>query len=241
MAEVRRSKERAATTLQGSLFGESSQSSDPATGELARLHNMLAFERQAAEQGFAQVAGVDEAGRGPLAGPIVAAAVVLSQAVEGLNDSKLLTEAHREALYESLHAGDHRIGVSVIEAEEIDALGIQQANYAAMARAVAALQPAPDFLLVDGFQLPGVRQPVLKLIKGDQRSLSIAAASIVAKVTRDRLMLTWAERFPEYGFERHKGYGTREHLEALGTVGPCILHRRSFAPCADAARKLGMV
>lgn len=241
MAEVRRRKEQAAKTVQGSLFGESSQSSNSATGELARLHTMLAFERQAAEQGFAQVAGVDEAGRGPLAGPIVAAAVVLSQAVEGLNDSKLLTEARREVLYESLHAGEHRIGVSVIEAEEIDALGIQQANYAAMARAVAALQPAPDFLLVDGFQLPGVRQPVLKLIKGDQRSLSIAAASIVAKVTRDRLMLTWAERFPEYGFERHKGYGTREHLEALGTVGPCVLHRRSFAPCADAARKLGMV
>ncbi len=166
MPELRGKRSRTADTAQASLFAETSRASEPATGEAARLHTMLAFERQAAEQGFALVAGVDEAGRGPLAGPIVAAAVVLAHAVEGLNDSKLLTEARREALFESLHAGEHRIGVSVIEAEEIDALGIQQANYAAMARAVAALQPAPDFLLVDGFQLPGVRQPVLKLIRG---------------------------------------------------------------------------
>lgn len=197
--------------------------------------DLYTFEQGAIAQGFARVAGVDEAGRGPLAGPIVAAAVVLAHPVEGLNDSKLLTEARREELFAVLQSGAHAIGVCVIEAAEIDATGIQQANYSAMARAVAALSPAPDYLLVDGFQLPGVSQPVLKLIKGDRRSASIAAASIIAKVTRDRLMVAWGERCPEYGFERHKGYGTREHLEAIARFGVCPIHRRSFAPCADVA------
>lgn len=199
------------------------------------VDDLYVFERGAAEQGFARVAGVDEAGRGPLAGPIVAAAVVLAHPVEGLNDSKLLTEARREMLFEQLQAGPHAIGMCVIEAQEIDATGIQPANYAAMARAVGTIVPPPDYLLVDGFQLPGVAQPVLKLIKGDRRSASIAAASIIAKVTRDRLMLVWAERHPEYGFERHKGYGTKEHLAALARFGPCAIHRRSFAPCANVA------
>jgi len=217
--------------------GEMLDGLDLATGG----SDLYEFERGAAAQGFARVAGVDEAGRGPLAGPIVAAAVVLAHPVEGLNDSKLLTEAKRETLFETLHGGEHAIGVCVIEADEIDAFGIQRANYAAMARAVAAISPTPDYLLVDGFQLPGVAQPVLKLIKGDRRSASIAAASIVAKVTRDRLMLAWAVRHPEYGFERHKGYGTREHLDALARFGPCVIHRRSFAPCADVARESPML
>lgn len=204
-------------------------------------NDLYQFERSAAAQGFARVAGVDEAGRGPLAGPIVAAAVVLAHPVDGLNDSKLLTEAKRDTLFETLRSGEHAIGVCVIEAGEIDTMGIQQANYAAMARAVAAIAPAPDYLLVDGFQLPGVTQPVLKLIKGDRRSASIAAASIIAKVTRDRLMLEWARHHPEYGFERHKGYGTREHLDALTRFGLCVIHRRSFAPCADVARESPML
>lgn len=210
------------------------------TGDAA-LEAMMSFERAAREQGFRRVAGIDEAGRGPLAGPIVAAAVVLAFPVPGLNDSKLLSEARREELYAALSGGEHDLGVAVIEAEEIDRLGIQQANYAAMARAVEALACPPDYLLVDGFQLPGVRQPALKIIKGDQRSQSIAAASIVAKVTRDRLMLTWAARFPEYGFERHKGYGTREHLDALTRHGVCPLHRRSFAPCSGGLNKGSML
>lgn len=207
----------------------------------AALEAMLSFERAACEQGFRRVAGIDEAGRGPLAGPIVAAAVVLAFPVPGLNDSKLLSEARREELFSTLSRGEHDIGVAVIEAEEIDRLGIQQANYAAMARAVDALASAPDYLLVDGFQLPGVRQPALKIIKGDQRSQSIAAASIVAKVTRDRLMLTWAARFPEYGFERHKGYGTREHLDALARNGVSPIHRRSFAPCSGGLNPRSML
>ncbi len=202
--------------------------------EAARLHAMLEFERQAAENGFLRVAGVDEAGRGPLAGPLAAAAVVLAFPVAGLDDSKKLTEARREELYETLVAGPHAIGVGVVEAGELDRIGLQPANYAAMARAVAALSPPPDFLLVDGFALPGVVQPVLRLVKGDRRSLSIAAASIIAKVTRDRRMKRMDEQWPQYGFGRHKGYGTADHLEALRRHGPCPEHRRSFAPVGGA-------
>lgn len=202
--------------------------------ETLRLHAMLAFERQAAENGFLRVAGVDEAGRGPLAGPLAAAAVVLAFPVPGLNDSKKLSGARREELYETLMGGPHAIGVGMVEAEELDRIGLQPANYAAMARAVAGLSPPPDFLLVDGFALPGVVQPVLRLVKGDQRSLSIAAASIIAKVTRDRRMALLDARYPQYGFGRHKGYGTADHLEALRRHGPCPEHRRSFAPVGGA-------
>jgi ribonuclease HII len=200
--------------------------------EHARLTALLAFEREASEMGFSRIAGVDEAGRGPLAGPIVAAAVVLGEPVPGLNDSKLLSETRRDALAAQLHAGPHSIGVAVVEAEEIDRIGIQSANYAAMARAVAALNPPPDYALVDGFQVPGMAVPHLRLVKGDQRSLSIAAASIIAKVHRDRLMAALDAAHPGYGFLRHKGYGTREHLAALERLGPCPAHRRSFAPLA---------
>lgn len=202
------------------------------------MEALLAFEHGAMAMGFARIAGVDEAGRGPLAGPIVAGAVVLRadpvalDGLAGLNDSKQLKEARREALFEILRSGGHAVGCAVIEAEEIDRIGIQQANYAAMARAIEALTPSPDYVLVDGFQVPGLAQPQLKLIKGDARSLSIAAASIVAKVTRDRLMTAHDAAYPGYGFGRHKGYGTAEHLAALARLGPCAIHRRSFAPLA---------
>jgi ribonuclease HII len=198
--------------------------------ETARLEKMLEFEHAARTNGFTRVAGVDEAGRGPLAGPIVAAAVVLAEPVAGLNDSKQLTEAQREELFETLHAGDHAIGVCVVSAEEIDRTGIQAANYAAMARAAARIKPEPDYLLVDGFQLPGVAQPQVRIVKGDARSLSIAAASIVAKVTRDRIMAELDDHYPGYAFARHKGYATRVHLEAIARLGPCPAHRKSFAP-----------
>lgn len=205
---------------------------DPVAQERARLEALLAFEREAEALGFRRVAGVDEAGRGPLAGPVVAAAVILSHPVAGINDSKQLSESQREALYADLHAGEHAIGVAVIPAVEIDRLGIQGANYSAMARAAAALSPGADYLLIDGFQVPGLATPQRRIVKGDARSLSIAAASIVAKVTRDRLMLAYDAEYPGYGFARHKGYGTREHLEALERLGPCPIHRRSFAPLA---------
>jgi len=202
--------------------------------EFRRLEAMLQFERAAQANGFSRIAGVDEAGRGPLAGPIVAAAVVLAEPVPGLNDSKQLTAAQREALFDILQDGRHDIGIAAVDAVEIDRIGIQAANYKAMAQAVAALKQAPDFLLVDGFALPGVVQAQQRLIKGDCRSLSIAAASIAAKVTRDRIMEAVAREYPEYGFGKHKGYATSEHLAALAKCGPCPVHRKSFAPIAGA-------
>ncbi|GMV99229.1 MAG: ribonuclease HII [Candidatus Hydrogenedentota bacterium] len=193
---------------------------------------MWQFEQAAMDMGFHRVAGVDEAGRGPLAGPIVAAAVVLCAPVAGLNDSKQLTEVERDRLFSVLHEGGHAIGIAVISAEEIDRMGIQSANYAAMLQALAALEPAPDHLLVDGYRLPACPVPHQRIVKGDCLSQSIAAASIVAKVTRDRIMLEMDVCYPEYGFARHKGYGTRRHLDALAHWGPCPIHRRSFAPLA---------
>ncbi|MBI5095792.1 MAG: ribonuclease HII [Candidatus Hydrogenedentes bacterium] len=201
--------------------------------EQLRLQRMLEFEDEAHANGFARVAGVDEAGRGPLAGPIVAAAVVLSEPIAGLNDSKQLTEAQREELFTLLHRGDNAIAVTMIDPERIDLWGIQSANYAAMAGSVAKLDPIPEFLLVDGFQIKGCAVPQKSLVKGDSRSLSIAAASIVAKVVRDRTMMELDRIYPEYGFARHKGYGTADHIEAIRRHGPCPAHRKSFAPISD--------
>lgn len=195
----------------------------------------VSFERAALAAGRQRVAGVDEAGRGPLAGPIVAAAVVLSEPVEGVDDSKRLSATRREALYEQLVSGPHQVGVHIIEAVEIDMHGIQASNFAAMSRAAAKIDPEPDFLLVDGFEIKGCRIAQLRIVKGDQRSISIAAASIVAKVTRDRIMIRLDKTYPEYGFARHKGYGTRQHMEAIKKYGPCDAHRRSFAPMATAS------
>lgn len=198
---------------------------------------MTEFEREGFALGWRRIAGVDEAGRGPLAGPIVAAAVVLGEPIDGLNDSKQLSEGRRETLFAELERGPHVIGVAIIDPGRIDSVGIQAANYAAMAEAAAALVPPPDFLLVDGFAIRGCEIPQKRIIKGDARSLSIAAASIVAKVTRDRLMVSLHEAYPKYGFDRHKGYGTRAHLDALERNGPCPAHRRSFAPLAAARQK----
>ena len=200
--------------------------------EEARIAEMMRFERQVQDQGFARVAGVDEAGRGPLAGPIVAGAVVLAGTLAGLDDSKRLTPARREKLYEALMDGDHGIGVAVVDSVDVDCLGIQSANYVAMAQAVARLSPPPDFVLVDGFVIRGCRLPQKAIVKGDRKSMSIAAASIIAKVTRDRIMERLDAAYPGYGFTAHKGYGTAEHLDALRRLGPCPVHRRSFAPVA---------
>lgn len=188
------------------------------------------FEREMTALGFTRIAGVDEAGRGPLAGPIVAAAVVLAHPIDGLNDSKLLTEAQRESLYAQITGGAHAVGSAILSARQIDDRGIQQANYGAMMESVLQLSPLPDYLLVDGFKIPGCAVPHLRIVKGDRRSQSIAAASIVAKVTRDRLMIAFDPEYPGYGFAKHKGYGTAEHLDAIRRLGPCPIHRRSFAP-----------
>ncbi len=196
----------------------------------AQEAQMLHFERAAQAQGFHQVAGVDEAGRGPLAGPVVAAAVILASPVTGINDSKQLTWEQRERFYEVLMEGGHSIGVAIVPADIIDQYGIQQANYQAMAQALDAVTPVPDYVLVDGFRVPGLRAPQERIVKGDSRSQSIAAASVIAKVTRDRMMLEYDEAWPAYGFAAHKGYGTEAHLKAIETHGPCPIHRMSFAP-----------
>ncbi len=199
------------------------------------------FEREAQTASARFIAGVDEAGRGPLAGPIVAAAVILGGRIEGVDDSKRLTARAREALFDLITGGDHAVGVAIVSADRIDRIGIQPANYEAMAKALAALEPQPEFALVDGFNIPGCAFRHRRIVKGDQRSWSIGAASIVAKVTRDRLMIALDAEHPEYGFARHKGYGTAAHLEALARFGPCPAHRRSFAPLAVAAETMSFI
>lgn len=199
-----------------------------------KVIDMMKFEHEAAENGFMRIAGVDEAGRGPLAGPVVAGAVILDETIAGLNDSKKLSATQREALYDMLYVGEHKIGVGIIEPETIDRHGIQSANYRAMLDAVEQLDPPPDFLLVDGYEIRGCCLPQKRIIKGDARSFSIAAASIIAKVTRDRLMVDLDVMYPLYGFARHKGYATREHLDAIERHGPCPIHRKSFAPITKA-------
>jgi ribonuclease HII len=192
----------------------------------------LTYEQEAIANGHVRIAGADEAGRGPVAGPIVGAAVILNGEVAGVNDSKLLSAANREALYARLHEEGHCIAVMVISEQEIDRMGLQQANYAVLAGALDRLDPAPGFALVDGFAIPGCTIPHKRLIKGDRLSQSIAAASIIAKVTRDRLMMELDAQYPQYGFARHKGYRTAEHLKAIEEHGPCPVHRTCFAPIA---------
>ena len=197
-----------------------------------RSAGLAAYENVLARAGLAPVAGVDEAGRGACAGPLVVAAVVLDKAaikrIEGLADSKLLTEAARESAYESVvrHALDwHAV---VIPHTEIDALGLHVCNVEGMRRACAGLRRPPGYVLTDGFPVRGLGVPALAMWKGDRVAASVAAASIVAKVTRDRMMRELDERYPVYGFCRHKGYVTGEHLRALAEHGSSPVHRRSF-------------
>lgn len=187
-------------------------------------------------RGHLVVAGVDEAGRGPLAGPVAAAAVVLPDGhrLEGLNDSKKLTAAERERLFVALTT-DPAVcwSLAFTEPDEIDRINILRATHDAMRRAVAGLGVAVDFCLIDGLRVRDFPYAHEGVVKGDGRSLSIAAASVIAKVARDRRMVEAAAEFPAYGFERHKGYGTKAHLEALRCHGPCRIHRRSFQPVAQ--------
>ena len=195
------------------------------------------FEQEARRRGYRRVAGIDEAGRGPLAGPVVAAAVILPIHVRltGVNDSKQVSEAERERLYYAIMEKAVGVGIGSADADEIDVLNILEASRLAMCRALASLDPAPDYLLTDAVTLPAARVPLRPIIKGDALSLSIAAASIIAKVTRDRLMVAFHDMFPQYNFRSHKGYGTPEHLRMLAHFGPCPIHRRTFAPVGDAA------
>lgn len=181
--------------------------------------------------GVLHLCGVDEAGRGPLAGPVYAAAVILDPNVmiEGVNDSKKLSEKRREALFDEICEKAIAYGIASASVEEIETMNILQATFLAMSRAVAALSVTPDLVLVDGNQTPcGIAQPMETVVKGDARSASIAAASILAKVSRDRYMLALDEQYPQYAFPKHKGYGTKVHCEALQTYGPSPEHRLSF-------------
>jgi ribonuclease HII len=196
----------------------------------------LELEDALRAKGVLRVAGIDEAGRGPLAGPVSAAAVILPEgySLEWLDDSKKMTAARREKVYEALTT-DERVewALAYGEVEEIEEVNILRATHAAMARAVTALCPEVEHCLIDGLPVPGFPLSSEGVVKGDGISLSIAAASVIAKVSRDRRMLGYAEEFPEYGFEKHKGYGTKVHLAALKEHGPCRIHRRGFKPVAD--------
>lgn len=201
--------------------------------EKLRLQQMLIYEEAAYQQGYKVLAGLDEAGRGPLAGPVVAAACILPRGllIANVNDSKKLTAKVRERLFERLTTDSSIIyAIGIVEAGEIDRLNIYQATIHAMWQAIDTLSVHPDCLLVDGMALPHRLLPCQKIIKGDQLSQSIAAASIIAKETRDRLMRLYHEQWPVYGFSQHKGYGTVQHLDALERHGPCPIHRYSFDP-----------
>jgi len=188
------------------------------------------FENEARLHGFAQVAGVDEAGRGPLAGPVVSAAVILPESFDApeINDSKKLTPPKRDKLYDQIREGAIAVGVGIVDNLQIDEINILQAALLSMAQAADQLSPAPDFLLIDGtFTTPAqIKQKAIP--KGDTLSISIAAASIIAKVTRDRLMAAYHDRYPEYGFNRHKGYPTKAHKEAIARHGVSPIHRLTF-------------
>lgn len=200
----------------------------------------FAYESELRSRGIIGVAGVDEAGRGPLAGPVVAAAVVLPVEwldgglpveLAGLNDSKQLTEARREAFFAALTSrADVRFGIAPVDAAVIDRINILRATHQAMNEALGQLRPPPVHALVDGLRVPSLCCAHTAVVKGDALSFSISAASVLAKVTRDRLMLDFDRQWPEYGFAVHKGYGTAAHLAAIARHGPCPIHRRSFAP-----------
>jgi ribonuclease HII len=199
----------------------------------------LEWEQRLWAQGYCRLAGLDEAGRGAWAGAVVAAAVILppddgiAQRLAGVGDSKQLTPAQRERLYDVIVREAVAVGVGAVPAEVIDALGIVAATRQVMALAVAHLAVPPEHLLIDALRLPDVACPQTSLIKGDACCLSIAAASIVAKVTRDRLLVELDQQYPGYGLARHKGYGTPQHRAALAHLGPCLLHRRSYRPIRE--------
>ncbi len=194
------------------------------------MADLYAFERQARREGFAAVCGIDEAGRGPLAGPVFAAAVILPEhcGIEGIDDSKKLSPKKREQLFGEIENGAVAYGIGFATEQEIDRVNILQATFLAMKRAFDALAVRPDLALVDGNRMPQLGVETRTIIKGDSLSASIGAASILAKVSRDRLMLQIDGLYPQYSFARHKGYGTALHVEMLKKYGPCPVHRRSF-------------
>ena len=206
---------------------------------MASVPENLQVEDRLWQQGKVRVAGVDEAGRGPLAGPVVAAAVVFSPGTyhPGIRDSKKLSPTQREHLFEWILTHAFCIGTGMVEPAEIDRINIRQASFLAMRNAIGRLNPPPDFLLIDGETLPQNLIPQQAYHRGEDRCFSIAAASIVAKVTRDRLMVAAHQRYPQYGFDQHKGYGTALHRQRILEHGPCPLHRKSFLKKLFATRE----
>ncbi|MCP4689946.1 MAG: ribonuclease HII [Desulfobacterales bacterium] len=202
--------------------------------------NLWTFENQAASQGFKRIAGIDEAGRGPLAGPVVAAAVILpsSFSVPGVTDSKKLSARQRDHLFDEVYHDALSVGIGLVDHAEIDRINILKASLLAMAIAVENLQPQPDYLLIDGTFTIESKLPQEAITKGDARSVSIAAASIVAKVSRDRLMERYHEEYPHYDFAKNKGYPTRAHKEALREFGHCRIHRLTFKGVKETQRGL---
>lgn len=196
--------------------------------EIARTEEMSIYEKKYAD--FQAICGIDEVGRGPFAGPVVAAAVILPKdhPILYLNDSKKLTEKKRELLYDTIMEEAVATGIGMVSPERIDEINILQATYEAMRIAIGKLRVAPDLLLNDAVTIPEVDIKQVPIIKGDAKSVSIAAASIIAKVTRDRLMVQFDEEFPGYDFASNKGYGTKAHIEGLKELGPCPIHRMSF-------------
>jgi ribonuclease HII len=204
------------------------------SSELSRLERMSFHEKRLRLEGYKAIAGIDEAGRGPLAGPVVAAACIIPENVQlaNLNDSKQLNAEERAALFELIVSTEGvRFGIGIVEIETIDQINILQATFIAMRKAVENLPSLPDYLLIDGSQIPSFPNISSQaLVKGDSLSVSIAAASILAKVTRDRLMEELDSKWPQYGFKQHKGYATASHIAAIEKWGPCPIHRKSFEP-----------
>ena len=204
--------------------------------EEERLQKMLEIEEGLYSKGIKLVCGVDEAGRGPLCGPVVAAAVILKpdSKIEGVNDSKKLSEKKREQVYEAIMQNALAVGVGISDVDVIESVNILNATKLAMKEAISKLKVQPEYVLIDGNQMIDITIPGETVVHGDAISESIAAASIIAKVTRDRMLIEWDKEYPEYGFAKHKGYGTKEHLEAIKKYGVINSHRRSFKPVIDA-------
>lgn len=198
--------------------------------EMARLYEMQSIEREKRGAGYKYIAGVDEAGRGPLAGAVYAAAVILPEDVfiEGLNDSKKLSEKKREALFDVICEKAVSYSIASVDEKRIDEINILNATFEAMNKAIDGLKIQPDYVLIDGNRIKGTDIPHETVVKGDAKSVSIAAASILAKVSRDRYITEAAKTYPEYGFEKHKGYGTAAHNEAILKYGACPIHRKTF-------------
>ena len=210
------------------LIAKYKKQEEKLAAEIARIEAMKSYENKYRDAAF--ICGIDEVGRGPLAGPVVAGAVILPKdsQILYLNDSKKLTEKRREELYEVIMREAVAVGIGIVSPARIDEINILQATYEAMREAVKGLSVKPEVLLNDAVTIPGLEGVQVPIIKGDAKSLSIAAASILAKVTRDHMMAEYEELFPGYGFAKHKGYGTAVHIAAIRELGPCPIHRRSF-------------